>query len=764
MSKKSFLFTVFLVLIFSIESNSQRVGLVLSGGGAKGLAHIGVIRALEENNIPIDYITGTSMGAIIGGLYSIGYSPDQMEDIVTSKDFRRWANGEIAEKYIYFFKQNEISPRFIDFNIEMKDSLPKAKFPGSLVPTHVMDLQIMRIFSSAAASANYDFDNLFVPFRCIGTDITNNKEIVFSEGNLALAVRASMTFPFYFRPIKKDSIIYFDGGIKNNFPSDVMIKDFNPDFIIGSKTAENAPVPDVDDAFAQLQNMVMGETDYEIPDSLGYIINNKVDDIELFSFRKADSIIARGYRAAKSNMDKIKKNIDRRRDTSELKRQRSAFRYQLPKLEFNSIKVEGTSKSRRTYINKYINKDIGSYTTDDFKKDYFKLLADNSISSVYPLAKYDSANKAFDLILDIDQESNINVGIGGNISSGNINQGFAELRYNHLGEYSKQIYANVYYGRLYSSAMLSGRIDFPSKPEFYLKGSFTLNRMDYFNSSSEPFFEDVRPSYFIKNENFGKIEVGFPVKYSKRLLFGVNMGNINPEYYLKEDFFKSDTIDKTKMNYFYPYVTLEHNTLNYRQYATKGTSYRLKAYYLQGKERFIPGSSHFSDDEIKQNHDLMNLNFRFKKYINPSDHFSFGFSGELNLTNRKFFTNYNSTMLSSPSYKPFPHSRTLFLDNYIAHNYLGGAIHPILKFDDRFHLRSTLAGFLPYRDINSDQDKLPVYSKALDNFYYLGNLALVYQTVLGPVSLSVNYYNKENQNLFFLFNFGYILSNDEALK
>src|SRR6056297_3006225 len=147
-------------------SQEKKVGLVLSGGGAKGLAHIGVIRALEENNIPIDYVSGTSMGAIVGGLYAIGYSPDQMEEIVTSNDFRRWANGEIAEEYIYYFKENEISPTFFNFNIEMKDSVPKAKFPSSLVATHVMDLQMMKFFSTASATAKYDFDNLFVPFRC----------------------------------------------------------------------------------------------------------------------------------------------------------------------------------------------------------------------------------------------------------------------------------------------------------------------------------------------------------------------------------------------------------------------------------------------------------------------------------------------------------------------------------------------------------------------------------------------------------------------
>src|SRR5574344_2725419 len=98
-------------LLFSL-AQAQKVGLVLSGGGAKGLTHIGIIRALEENNIPIDYITGTSMGAIIGSLYAMGYSPDEMEELLRSPDFKRWYSGQVETKYEYYFKKNRPTPEF----------------------------------------------------------------------------------------------------------------------------------------------------------------------------------------------------------------------------------------------------------------------------------------------------------------------------------------------------------------------------------------------------------------------------------------------------------------------------------------------------------------------------------------------------------------------------------------------------------------------------------------------------------------------------
>ena len=126
--KKSILFLISLCLLlgFFAPAQAQRVGLVLSGGGAKGMTHIGIIRALEENGIPIDYIAGTSMGAIIGSLYAMGYSPDDMEALLRSPDFKRWYTGTVEPQYAYFFKQNRPTPEFFNLRFAIRDSL-KAK-------------------------------------------------------------------------------------------------------------------------------------------------------------------------------------------------------------------------------------------------------------------------------------------------------------------------------------------------------------------------------------------------------------------------------------------------------------------------------------------------------------------------------------------------------------------------------------------------------------------------------------------------------------
>jgi NTE family protein len=248
---KQTLFPFFFILL-SLSLSAQKVALVLSGGGAKGLAHIGVIRALEENNIPIDYVCGTSMGAIVAGLYAAGYSPDQMEELFKSEQFKFWSTGKIQEEYRYYFNKLEETPAWLRFDLEKKNDKLKLLLPTHIIPEEQIDFAFMEMFSTTNALCNYDFNQLFVPFFCVATDVYDNKEVQLSSGDLGEAIRASMTFPFYFKPIEIDGALVFDGGLVNNFPAKNAIDTFHPDIIIGNKVANNAGKPDEDDIMIQL--------------------------------------------------------------------------------------------------------------------------------------------------------------------------------------------------------------------------------------------------------------------------------------------------------------------------------------------------------------------------------------------------------------------------------------------------------------------------------------------------------------------------------
>ncbi|MFM7903260.1 MAG: patatin-like phospholipase family protein, partial [Bacteroidota bacterium] len=185
------------LLVVHSTSMSQKTGLVLSGGGVRGMAHIGVLKALEENNIKIDCITGTSAGAIIGAYYAAGLSPVEIERIVLSDQFRDWVTGKIGEDLDYYFNKQEPDASWITVKFSL-DSTLKARLPISVVKSARTDFMLMETMSQAIARANYDFDSLFIPFRCVASDIKSRAPKVFSKGDLPLAVRASMAYPLYF--------------------------------------------------------------------------------------------------------------------------------------------------------------------------------------------------------------------------------------------------------------------------------------------------------------------------------------------------------------------------------------------------------------------------------------------------------------------------------------------------------------------------------------------------------------------------------------
>jgi len=191
---------ILISVLFSFSVQAQRVVLVLSGGGSRGAAHIGVIKALEENHIPINYIVGTSIGAIIGGLYAIGYTPAEMEDFIASDSFNRLISGTLSEQNIYFFRKEDQNASWIAFDFNLKKKL-SSLLPTNLISPYEMDFKFLEIFSPASAVMNYNFDNCLIPYRCVAADVDSSKSVVLRNGDLTSAIRGSMSIPFVFKPI-----------------------------------------------------------------------------------------------------------------------------------------------------------------------------------------------------------------------------------------------------------------------------------------------------------------------------------------------------------------------------------------------------------------------------------------------------------------------------------------------------------------------------------------------------------------------------------
>jgi NTE family protein len=755
------LVVIVLLIISPLTSKAQKVGLVLSGGAASGVAHIGVLKALEANHVPIDYITGTSMGALIGSLYAIGYSPEQIEEMVKSEQFKNWSEGIIDQKFAYYFKRDDNNASWISF--KLSDSSLTSLLPTNLISPIAMDFGTMELAGGAAAAANYNFDSLFVPFRCVASDIEQKKSVIFRKGDLAEAVRASMSYPFYIKPITVDGKLLYDGGLYNNFPSNVMYDDFFPDFIIGSNVTGNNPPPNEDDVFSQIKSMLQSKSDYTIQCEAGVIIEPKTD-VGLFNFNNVEPIIDSGYAAAMREMEFILKYIDRRVEPLELAAKRNFFKLKQPKIIFDQIYIEGLDRKQSEYARKVLRHKNKLVSFEDIKEGYFRLASDNKIKSIYPKARYNPRTGFYDLYLRIKKERNIVTYFGGNFSNKPISEGFLGVQYNYLGRFAAGFSANAYFGKLYNSVQVKTRLDFPFKTPIYIEPNFVWNKWDYYKSSSA-FQEDIKPAYLIQREMYGELNLGFPTGKKGRIVTGGTLAEITDNYYQTPNFSQKDTADRTDFGVGSAQIYYEINSLNRKQYANKGEYLIFKVRYVNGLETNKPGSTTVIDTLTKYSnyHEWVTFKLTAERYFNRRGALKIGVFGEGAYSTQTLFNNYTSSILSAPAFQPTPESKTLFLESYRTHKYVAGGLKFVVNFRKNIEFRAEGYIFQPYQVLLKTEDLKVEYGLPFSLQHYIATGAVVWHTPVGPMCFSINYYDRVKDPFSFLFHFGFILFNKRAL-
>lgn len=741
--KRFFLFlSVCLLLLPFVQA--QKVGLVLSGGGAKGMTHIGIIRALEENNIPIDYITGTSMGAIIGSLYAMGYSPDDMEALLRSEDFKRWYSGQVEPEYGYYFKQNRPTPEFFNIRFSFKDSLhikPQI-LPTSMVNPIQMNLVFVELFARATAACSGDFNRLFVPFRCIASDVYNKKPLIMRRGDLGDAVRASMSFPFVFKPIEIDSVLAYDGGIYNNFPTDIMREDFKPEVIIGSVVAANPGKPKENDLMSQLENMIMQKTDYTLPDSLGIIMTFKYDDVSLLDFDRLQELHDIGYNRTISLMDSIKGRIHRRVSAENVRLRRLVYRSNLPQFRFRDIYIEGANPQQQAYIKKeFHDEDHEVFTYEDLKRGYFRLLSDNMISEIIPHAVYDSENDLYSLHLKVKMEDNFSVRMGGSVSTTSSNQIYLGLGYQDLNYYSKEITLDGQIGKVYNNAQLMAKIDLPTRIPTSYRLIASLSTFDYYKKD-KLFSKNDKPSFNSKDERFVKLMVVLPFLANKRAEISIGYGKLQDNYFQSSVInFDKDRSDRSTYNLLGGAIGFYGSTLNARQYATKGYFEKLVAQVFSGKEKFIPGNPTETSVTTKERQSWLQISYMKYAYHTMSPKFTLGWMAEMLYSSKNFSENYTATMLQAADFSPTPHSKLMYNEAFRANQFLAAGIKPIFVFNDMFQFRSEFYGFVPIFPIKKNALNKAYYGKAFSRFEYIGEISVICQLPFGAISAYVNHYS-----------------------
>lgn len=740
----------------------QRVGIVFSGGGVRGFAHVGVIKALEENNIPIDFITGTSAGALVGSMYVSGLNPKQIETLVLSPEFRNHATGMVDEELSYFFKENENDASWVEIKFSY-DSVIKTHLPNSIVNSAQVDFALMENSAMQSARSDYDFDHLFIPFRCVASDVTNKKPVVFNCGDLGQAVRASMAYPLYFAPFTADTRILYDGGIYNNFPVDVMMSDFNPDIIIGVNAGGPPDIAAEENIFGQFRNMVIQWQNFSLPGENDIMIEPNLGNVGVFEFSQIKSAIDSGYAETIRKIDLIKSVIARRVMTDELENKRNDFAKGFLPMVIDSIEITGVSSEKAEYFRKILNPDNIPLRIKQLKPRYFNLLADKNVRYVFPKLVLNKEKGTYRLVLYIRQEKDLHFDFGGNFSSRPIAEGFVGLRYNILGKQSLGINANTYFGKLYNSAQLKLRIDFPGRLDFVTEPFFTVNRKDYFKSSNAFLQDDIKPAYLVTADRSYGINASIPARNKGIVTITSSFFRIKDQYYQTRQFTKTDTTDQTIFKGFTNGIRFERNTLNRKMYASQGTMLNFSARYINGTETTEPGSTTEDKNLSTKSHEWYQLKMVYDNYFKRFGIVKLGFYSELNFSGQAFFANYTSTILNAPNFEPTQESKTLFLENFRAHNYLGAGLKNVISLKGNIDIRLEGYFFQPFQEILPDEFNKPYYGNAFSNRYYIASLATVYNSPIGPLAFNLNYYDRKENSFTFMFHFGYILFNRSAL-
>ena len=381
------------------ESNdtNQKIGLVLSGGGAKGLAHIGALKVIEEAGIKIDFIGGTSMGAIIGAMYASGYTANQLDSIFRATDMANLIQDNLPRSAKTFYEKEDSERYALTLPFDgFKVSVPPAYSGGQNIYSelvrilyHVKDID--------------DFSELPIPFVCIATNVENGKEVVLNSGYLPEAIMASGTLPSLFEPLILDGKLLIDGGVVNNYPIE-KVRAMGADIIIGIDVqqglANRESLLSATEILLQINNFQSAADMVEKSAATDIYIQPKIDEFTVIEFNKVDEIMKSGEVAAIEKFNELKQYASTKPKVASFV---SPFRIN-DSITINRLLIEGNNKHTRGYVKGKLRFNLGeTLTFNKLQQGISNLSATGNFeSNRYKLL---SNGAGEDLILRLDESS-----------------------------------------------------------------------------------------------------------------------------------------------------------------------------------------------------------------------------------------------------------------------------------------------------------------------------------------------------------------------
>ena len=603
----------------TIQPPRLKVGVVLGGGGAKGASHIGVLKYIEEMGIPVDYVAGTSMGSIIGGFYALGYSPDELTELISGMDWSEYIGNKIDRSMMSeeMRRRNSTLMLQVPFSDEsLFDHDPNSKFISQLPSAYVNNSSLVNLFNDLCVGyqEEMDFNDLPIPFACVATDMITGKEVVLRSGSVPTAMRASMAIPGVFSPVTIDDKVLVDGGLVNNFPADVL-QEMGADIIIGvevtsTKDVTTNDVKSLPQVFLRLvtnstsakrkENREMCDV-HIIPDISGYGTLS-------FTPEAIDTLVSRGYKKASEYHDQlmsIKKAVDASAGHPVSKTLRAPHAKNLDKesvlirsITFNNVSPRESNwlirKGRLKVGNSYSEADIERAMkiyrgTGCFDEITYQIKECDSIHRVNRLSD------AYDLNIDMKYAKPHVFGLGVRYDT---EEGAALLL--HVGLNEKK----------FNGSKLNANFKLSYSPKIDL--TYTYSRSSLANFSL---------GYGYRNEHFriiGENSKGFNMSYKSQKVSGyisqfhlLNFSTAVGVSYTSTVFDLSsldeqniyDSIIFVQNKLLTPFVNLEYDNLDDAYFAKRGIAARITgSYHMEPK---IPDNKYFD------------LSYAFQSYITP---------------------------------------------------------------------------------------------------------------------------------------------------
>ncbi len=540
--------------------NRPKIGLVLSGGGAKGLAHIGVLKVLEDAGIRPDYITGTSMGSIIGGLYASGYSAYELDSIVNAIDWTVVLSDQIPLSDVVPEEKSDYNRFQLSFDITKKGlQLPPGMVRGQRISELLSDL-------TWHVSSCHSFDDLPIPFRCVAVDLVDGKPYIFKEGDLSEAMRASMAIPSVFTPVEKDSMYLVDGGVMDNFPVK-LCRDMGADIIIGVNvgTSDKPKIDDLKSITEILMTSAMIGSSIVLEESINetdYLITPELHPYTSASFLDGSSIVERGEQAAlklKEELYHLADSVNQFKTTSE-----KNLCFTDKQVVISDIKINNREHVSKSYFLTKLGIHEGdTVSRENINRGIRRLIGTRFYNSItYDLQRSDST---YTLIFNTEEA--------------NLAQAKFSIHYDNelkAGIISNLTFRNI----LFKNSRLSLTADISEIPRAHGEMIAYLGEQQstgfigdgYFERTPLPIYQNNLKTAGTLNYYRATGGAGIFLSYKTRTIFYAKVDweevRVSQSSGLSDIF--DEGIDRFGNGFVYASLIADRNTLNKRYFATKG--------------------------------------------------------------------------------------------------------------------------------------------------------------------------------------------------